>query len=400
MRAKLTSVSWYAPPRAGTRGGRSAIGPALDVDDGLVVLAVTLAAALAVPAFFDGAALLFVEEGGQWAVRPEPRHHHQDELVDQAVKADLGQRVGTGPVPLAVQHPVERTGDHPHGHLRVDLRTESPIGDAGHDDPVPELESVVAPVEDAGDLGHAQQVLPVVVDDGHLFVVGGQHPEHPAEHVLGLRRPGALEGGGCLLCGDQLVVEWVEDQLEDLRLGLEVGVEAARQQATGVGDIPHRGVLESTGGEDGSCDTDNLVSPSRQWPTSSCAVGVGMTPVDQVIGRRVWRQQQPGHTKPPVGAGPRRNHRARWALSFTNVSYLLATGAEVSGLRARTRVAGRRRGRRTTPATGPGQRVSEPGGPRPTGPPILSAWSGLNGSDSAIFLISAAGQTVHTPSCR
>src|SRR5450756_2066434 len=56
MRAKLTSVSWYAPPRAGTRGGRSAIGPALDVDDGLVLLAVTLEAALAVPAFFDGAA--------------------------------------------------------------------------------------------------------------------------------------------------------------------------------------------------------------------------------------------------------------------------------------------------------------------------------------------------------
>src|SRR5450759_3118551 len=105
-----------------------------------------------------------------------------------------------------------------------------------------------------------------------------------------------------------------------------------------------------------------------------------------------------GSYEAPVSERDRRRaHLARWARSHTNVSYLFATGSRVPGRRIFTHVGGdagqhRRRG--------PGQTVSEPGGPRPAGPQSSPLGQGSCRPGSGISLISTAGQTVRRSSGR
>ena len=103
--------------------------------------------------------------------------------------------------------------------------------------------------------------MPVVVEDRQLLAVGVAHRVDRGDHVPQLLRARGLGGEDGPLRGQQLVVEAHDDLAHQGRLRAEVRVQAAGEQADGVGDVAHRRVAVAALGDQAGADLEDLVAP-------------------------------------------------------------------------------------------------------------------------------------------
>ena len=127
-------------------------------------------------------------------------------------------------------------------------------------------------VVDEAELRQRRQPLGLVLIDDDLRVPVLDRLEGNHEQPLDARRAGRLAVDDLLVAREQPVEEVPQDLLDHLLLGLEVVIEAAREDARRVGDVPHGRRAQAALGEHRRGEFEKLVAAAWKRPVHPARV--------------------------------------------------------------------------------------------------------------------------------